>query len=139
MQAKHVKYHKNLAHRAKSMNFGVKVSKTKKKSLILGPSKNYIVWRQNDVIMENLTSLWRHCDVRVMHFAGAKNQTFAIGLRNLHTKNHAFSTICEIFTPSSPTKLLKRSYKNLLTPCTVNLWNKSWIINCELHLFLIIS
>ena len=38
-----------------------------------------------------------------MHFAGAKNQTFVIVLRNLHTKNHAFSTMCEIFTPLSPT------------------------------------
>ena len=43
MQANRVKYQKNLAHRAKSMKFGMKVPKTKKKSLIRGPSENYIV------------------------------------------------------------------------------------------------
>ena len=37
-----------------------------------------------------------------MNFARATNQTFVPGLRNLHTKNYAFSTMCEIFTLLSP-------------------------------------
>ena len=43
VQADRVNYQKNLAHSAKSMKFGMKVPKTKKKSLICGPSENYIV------------------------------------------------------------------------------------------------
>ena len=49
-----VKYQKNLAHRAKSMKFCMKVPKTKEKILIRRASKNYIVWRHNDVINEKL-------------------------------------------------------------------------------------
>ena len=33
----------------------------------------------------------------------APPQTVVLGLRNLHTKYHAFSTICEIFSQFAPT------------------------------------
>ena len=51
VQANHIKYQKNLAHRAKSMKFGMKVLKTKKKILILNPSENCIERCHNDVII----------------------------------------------------------------------------------------
>ena len=40
VQANRVKYQKNLAHRAKNIKFGMEPPKTRKKSLIHGPSKN---------------------------------------------------------------------------------------------------
>ena len=71
------------------MIFGMDVWQTKEKSVSRSASKIFLVWRQNDLMC--------------MNFASASTQPFLIGLRNFHTKIHAFSTICEIFTPLTPT------------------------------------
>ena len=39
-----------------------------------------------------------------MNFASASNQTFLLDLMNLHTKIHAFISMCEIFTPLARAK-----------------------------------
>ena len=85
VQANLVKYHRNLADFAKSMKFGMKIPKTKKKSLIRGPSENYIVWRHNDVIIWKfdviMTSSWR----QAYAFCWGQESNFFIVLSNLHT------------------------------------------------------
>ena len=79
----------------------MKISKTKENSLSRGPSKNFVVCRHNDIIIEILDVI--HYDAICMHIVGTSTQSVLLGFRNLHTKNHAFSTLCEISTPLTPT------------------------------------
>ena len=66
----------------------MEVPKTKKKSLSPGASKNVVIWRHNDVIIEIdvIIGVLRHYDVLCMKFASASTQTFLLGHKNLGTK-----------------------------------------------------
>ena len=71
----------------------MKILKTTEYSLSHGPSKNSIVWRHSDVIIGIVDVIMTSYDDI---FAGAQTQTVLLGFRNLHAKNLAFSSMCEI-------------------------------------------
>ena len=65
------------------------------------------VWFWAQAKLMHLTSQWRHNDVKFfvddvimtsynVIFACAPNQNLFLGLRNFHTKIHAFSSMCKI-------------------------------------------
>ena len=77
-----------------------------------------------------MTSLWRHWDIKCITFACALNQTLLHGLRKLQTKNHALSTMCEIFTPSTSTIIDGMIY------CIYGKLGTLWIIKNNKQIFI---